>query len=587
MYDDTNPNRYSSPDDAYVATGIFDDTLHRVEHNPPWQEPGSTEEARGPATPLLPKRISTRFGLYSSSGTMAQKGKVLPSIYEDRYKRRTRLPRGFGGGDGGNPDDGDGIYTGSEDGDGYSQYSGNGSGYSGDNGDGGGDGGDGDPGRRSSRRYPKKPPTVSIEKFKPKCDTKTFPLLSAISHFYKWYRTSRATARAHQLGEMFDPSYAPIYLEEAIEFEKKLAFFYHVLMAIVKEAACYDIVMKYEENFDAQKCMKELVNYYMTSTEAILANRAERGKIASLRYNPSEGEKALSFILRFERMVKEFNDRQLLTETKINNAVKREYLENAVNGITQLMTVGHLEIQSIATGGRKYAYPQYVYALKTAATIYDSKRSRNPNRSANRHSLEIQEIDGDDSDDSDDSDDDNESPSIDTFAVMQKFFGATMDKGTWESITDNGKKTWDQLDSSDKAKILGYAKKRAENKPKARKPAPKSKRRIEANTHDVEQEADDSASEKETDDDAKEESKTVDANVHDATTEAKGNSHPADLRTMLSKKAPKAGDDKKKKVVKMRAVDVCRSDEIDDYLKSYWGDDSSDSGSSSEDQDFH
>ena len=45
--------------------------------------------------------------------------------------------------------------------------------------------------------------------------------------------------------------------------------------------------------------------------------------------------------------------------------------------------------------------------------------------------------------------------------VTRQQAGSTMNKATWDSLTDTAQKTWDMMEAADKAKILNYAMDRA------------------------------------------------------------------------------------------------------------------------------
>jgi hypothetical protein len=154
-----------------------------------------------------------------------------------------------------------------------------------------------------------------------------------------------------------------------------------------------------------------------------------------------------------------------------------------------------------------------------------------------------------------------------------RFFGASMDKDTWNSLTDNGKKTWDDLTPEDKSKILNYASKRGSDSGTGKsdgkqKATLRPKKKISANVHDTDDGADDSEI---IGDDGESKSVTFETNVHDTVQEAKSKAHPADVRMMMSS-AKKPGstksDDSGKATIDAKATDV--KDSLTEYLADYW-----------------
>lgn len=125
-----------------------------------------------------------------------------------------------------------------------------------------------------------------------------------------------------------------------------------------------------------------------------------------------------------------------------------------------------------------------------------------------------------------------------------------MNKDTWQAISPTGQETWDKLDSSDKAKILGYAKQRAL----------KSKDVRESNTHQIAEEEGGETQETEI---PEEDSQELE--VNNALTEARGKAHSADPRRML-------GSDSKPKM-KVKTLDWDISD-MEEAVDRYWDDES-------------
>ena len=371
---------------------------------------------------------------------------------------------------------------------------------------------------------------TGIDKFKAKCTPKDFPKLTRLTGFHHWFEEVMIIARAYQLGEVMDPTYRPKYYEESIEFEKKLQWFYMMLRLNVKEPQCADIVLKYIRDYDAQTALIEMTTLYKNSTEAKLENAADRAKLARTLFDHNGQETAVQFLSRFTNSIRVFNERQTDPEMRISPAIQREYLQSAVSQVAALNQVLDLETRDVAIGRPRYTYAQYYYALTNAAQRYDANKARKlgKRRDINRHEVlaSVEESDDDSVSDDGTARDGDHDNGIDAFAVM-RFLGASMDKDTWNSLTDNGKKTWDDLSPADKSKILNYASNRAKKTDDGtsdtkRKPPPRPKKKISANTHDVDDK--DTAPEE-----TPSNGETYEANVHDTILEAKTKAHPATI----------------------------------------------------------
>ena len=143
-----------------------------------------------------------------------------------------------------------------------------------------------------------------------------------------------------------------------------------------------------------------------------------------------------------------------------------------------------------------------------------------------------------------------------------------MNKETWDSLSTEGKATWDKLEESDKRKVLQYAMNRAK------------KESIDANVTEVNEEA---ATEKDDEDD--ETGEVTEAEVNQAITQARKDAHPGDARRLMSGK----GKQRSKGQAQIKNVnflvpkdeEVCDAMEMERAFERYWN-----PTSDSEDEDF-
>jgi hypothetical protein len=136
-----------------------------------------------------------------------------------------------------------------------------------------------------------------------------------------------------------------------------------------------------------------------------------------------------------------------------------------------------------------------------------------------------------------------------------------MNKETWESLSPEGKATWDKMDTNDKRLVLQYAKQRVDkattsvNTPKTSAP----------------EDTAESASEVVTEVSA--------AEVHNAVTKARKESHPGDARLVMGS----SNGTKKTQVNHVAFSHLSINDShLDDVIAQYWNEDSD----SDDDQDF-
>jgi predicted Fe-S protein YdhL (DUF1289 family) len=141
-----------------------------------------------------------------------------------------------------------------------------------------------------------------------------------------------------------------------------------------------------------------------------------------------------------------------------------------------------------------------------------------------------------------------------------------MNKDTWESLSPEGRETWDKMDSGDKRKVLQYAKQRAD------------KKTMDANAH----ESNPPNAPNLDDEDDTEVPEVTEAEVNNAVTRARKGSHPGDARRIMGS----TGGTKAKKVGQVNHVDFSTfsmsSEQIDDVINDYWNENSE----SDDEQDF-
>jgi hypothetical protein len=260
---------------------------------------------------------------------------------------------------------------------------------------------------------------------------------------------------------------------------------------------------------------------------------------------------AMEFITKFETMVEEYNDQQEHTGTQLSDDFKKILLASSVSNVTILRSISDREQESLVRGGRAFEYHEYASVLKAQAVLFDEQLTGR--RSVNMSDLENSP---------------NDTPDQDIVNEINEFFvnvmrrrtpGASMNKETWDSLSAEGKATWDKLEEADKRKVLQYAAKRAE------------KGSIDANVAEVDaehQDIEDSPEEEVTGD-------FTEAEINSAITQARKNAHAGDARRVMSGKGkPRAkGSAQVKNVNFLQKEDKPRDsdrDELDEAIERYW-----------------
>ena len=108
--------------------------------------------------------------------------------------------------------------------------------------------------------------------------------------------------------------------------------------------------------------------------------------------------------------------------------------------------------------------------------------------------------------------------------------GATMNKETWQNISEEGKSIWDKLNNGDKQKILQYAMKRA-----AAKETITVNQAVIQSSDDETEEFEDARPPPDTEDVPD----TTEIEINQAVSKARKEAHPGDVRRVLSGPAKK------------------------------------------------
>jgi hypothetical protein len=301
------------------------------------------------------------------------------------------------------------------------------------------------------------------------------------------------------------------------EWKRKQHFTYMMLAERVMGHTSKRIVRQNESTRDGQRTLIELADQAKKSTEAVLAGRRTMAQISNQRYDPKTGS-ALAFITKFEEVIEAHNMQQVEPEMILTGAMKKSFLQSSLANVMMLRAVTDRENDMIVRGGKAFTYDEYLQAAKASAALYDQKSSGQRMTSVNKtetstaESTIVDEI-------------------TEYFVNMTKKRapGATMNKETWQAISEDGKAIWDKLTNSDKQKILQYAMKRAA----AKEPVSVNQTMIQ----EVDQVF--ASTEEESPTGIPDTNEALEAEINQAISKARSEAHPGDVRRVLSGKPKK------------------------------------------------
>jgi hypothetical protein len=225
------------------------------------------------------------------------------------------------------------------------------------------------------------------------------------------------------------------------------------------------------------------------------------------------------FIVKMDNLFELYNRQQRTKEMRINSTMKRHYMENSISEVKAFREINDREQERIIMGQGPFNYDQYMIAIKSTASRLDETYMSKNRRDINLHLLE--------------DDPDREEGSMMEYLINETKrsyrspdqLAAQMNKETWTSLSDGAKKTWDELDKEDKAKILGYAQKR-EDRRKAKVHQIEDNRETKVNFHEKSM-VDEDVDEKQTE----EENPTIE--VNNALIDARNDAHIGDPRKIM------------------------------------------------------
>ena len=361
-----------------------------------------------------------------------------------------------------------------------------------------------------------------------KPDLSLFPSLSDEAKFPQWHQAFDAAAWGTNLGDVMDFGYNPT-TAELPSYRNKCHWVYNILYNKVTTTEGRNILYKHRHTKDGKRVLHELIMQASRSTASSLRAQSIFGKLATTMLDSSWNRPYEDYISWFIRTCNTYNEMVHDSADRIHPRMIRTMLQRSVSKARALQAVHLRELESIARGQQPWSLEQYVALLKDAAATMDADRKTPSSRSrrGNEHSWDVPETD-----DGPDSGSD-EGSSLEAFMsamLTQQQVSSSMNRQTWNSLSDTTKKAWDTISPADKAKILSYAQDRAQRRGTD----------LQANVTELSDDANEAGTLTDTTASDTTASPSMEANAANSvpgTDADKGSVHPGDVRRMMGKKS--------------------------------------------------
>ena len=298
-------------------------------------------------------------------------------------------------------------------------------------------------------------------------------LLKSVKEFAEFDRHLRAIAHTHGVENVLNASYSPSPGSDEYEvFGKMKTHMYSVFVKLVKETKGLCIVKSHKDDMDAQAIYGELLDYYTgTASQMAICNLNEMEDSIIEAKIPKNRHQDMSVMMhKWKALVEDFNSTAPI-DRYINDSTQLVYLKRFIKDVPELHDINKLVdvmCNGIQNNGRVATPAEKIQIYFNIATRYDSEtrgdnRGRGGNSTRNIHTAEI--LGGGDTADAPLETNNHEVPpyeedQIDWEAVERLeahatfFRGLKMNKVTWDSLSPEAKRTWDELPQKDKNIIL-------------------------------------------------------------------------------------------------------------------------------------
>jgi len=233
---------------------------------------------------------------------------------------------------------------------------------------------------------PNPPPTTSVthqsnktnavNDFKKgiKRDISTYPILKDARFFDHFELQLLTQARAHDVVDVFTPSYKPRGQDEIDLFVEKQKFGMAILVHCIQTDIGCTFIREHQKDFDAQKCWAKIVGEARSSTRAELAMTDLQDRLMQARLDSNWRGTATGFLLYWKDLLRKLED-LMPDDEHYPFKVKKRLLRSAVNGHPALQSVDKMDQDQIARGQGPLDFTQYFDILQSAAALVDHEHS--------------------------------------------------------------------------------------------------------------------------------------------------------------------------------------------------------------------
>jgi hypothetical protein len=203
-------------------------------------------------------------------------------------------------------------------------------------------------------------------------DASTYPTLKDQRHWNGWNRAVISQARAHDVSEVFDPTFVPDVNDPVAQelFQQKQNFVYAVLNKTVQTDQGQQYVREHEHDVNAQMVYAKLLKYASTSTAAELAKDALVSYLTNSSFDSKWRGSTVGYLLHWKEQLRLLDE--MLPSNEVYDAnVKKRMLENSVKHCPELRAIKDMDNNRIATGGTPMTFDQYYDVLSSAAATRD------------------------------------------------------------------------------------------------------------------------------------------------------------------------------------------------------------------------
>ena len=297
-----------------------------------------------------------------------------------------------------------------------------------------------------------------------------FRELKNVKEWDQWDTQFRADVSTRGLSSVIDSNFRPQTFKDKVLFHEQQQYLYAVFVRILKTDEGKAIARKYKSTFDAQSIYRELQEYTINSTQAVIDSNTLLQYITTASIvDGSWNGMTEQFVLHWMEQVCLYQD--LVDPTAVLvDAVKVSLISDAVRGHPKLSGVYNVAAQLASQPGQHVDYDQYVNLLLSECAQVDSAIARSPRKavkcSAVKCSVYMSDLaindGGDDAlqfsgENEADYNIDSDPMTLMANAHRRRELSANrvlMHSEQWKGMSPNGQEIWDQYSDEDKAVVL-------------------------------------------------------------------------------------------------------------------------------------